>query len=183
MKKTILILILPLLFAGKTTAQTYIKGNAAYWALGILNVSVERKLADNWTYSGELVYSPREELFNNNKFRFFQFTPDIRWYPKGAFNGFYVGAYGSWQDYKITKWNYINTGRYQDGWGYGFGAMLGLQTDISDRWNLDVYAGGGWHFGEYKGYNPNGTLYVGWNGSGEWIPYRVGITFGYRLWK
>ena len=182
MKQTIIIIACLTLSFSSLSAQTYLKANAAYWAIGISNLSAETRLSDQWTLSGELVYSPWENLFNNNKFKFLQFNPDVRWYPKGIFNGFYTGIYASLQDFKMTKWNYINRGLYQDGWGYGFGTMLGFQTSVSNRWTLDVHLGGGWHHGRYRGYKTGtGEMYKNWNGSGEWLPYRLGITFGYLL--
>ena len=179
MKKIILGLFVCLFFGGFVQAQTYLKGNAAYMAFGIPNLSVETRISSHWTFSSELVYSPWESI-QGNKFKFLQFNPDFRWYPSEAFKGFYTGGYLTLQDFKITKWNYLNRNRYQDGWGYGLGALLGFQTDISDRWNLDVYLGGGWHHGEYQGYH-KGVMTVDWNGSGEFLPYRLGIAFAYRL--
>jgi len=162
-------------------AQTHIKGNCVYWMLGMPNVSVETKVAEHLTLSGEIFYSPWESV-NDNPLKFLQFNPDIRWYPKGAFHGFYAGAYASVQDFKLSKWNYWNTNSYQKGWGYGFGALWGYQVLLSDRWALDVYAGAGWHHGRYRGYYKNtGKMSVDWNGSGEWLPYRLGIVVCYRL--
>lgn len=166
-------------FAGQ--AQTHIKGNALYWLLAMPNVSAETKVAEHFTLSGEVFYSPWKSV-NGNSLQFLQFNPDIRWYPKGAFRGFYTGIYASVQDFKITKWNYWNKNRYQDGWGYGFGAIFGYQALLSDRWALDCYAGGGWHHGSYKGYYKNtDEMYVDRNGSGEWLPYRLGIAVCYRF--
>ena len=181
MKKMMITVVLLLFVALSVYPQTNIKGNGIYWLIGMPNVSVETKLSEHFSLSGEVVYSPWESI-KGNSLKFLQFNPDIRWYPKGVFNGFYVGAYGTIQDYKMTKWNYWNRNRYQDGWGYGFGGMLGFQAILTNRWALDVYAGGGWHLGKYRGYYRNsGEMYADWNDSGEWIPYRLGIAICYRL--
>lgn len=183
MKKLIVLLLFLYAFPHGSNAQIYIKTDALHWLFVMPNIAVETKLAKHFTLSAEILYSPWESI-NGNPLRFIQLNPDVRWYPKAAFNGFYVGVYATIQDFKLSKWNYWNGGNYQDGWGYGFGAMLGLQIPFSERWSLDVYVGAGWHHGEYEGYNKNtGEQYVGKNGSGEWIPYRAGIVICYRLGK
>lgn len=94
------------------------------------------------------------------------------------------GGYAAFHCFDITKWNYINKNRCQKGYDYGLGVVIGLQTPLSDRWRLDVYAGGGWQLSRYRGYDSiSGEQYIGLNGSGEWIPYRFGVTFAYRLGK
>jgi hypothetical protein len=177
-------IILTLLFSfiGITSyAQTHIKANCLYWLLAMPNISVETKLADHFTLSSEIFYSPWESIAGNS-LKFLQFNPDVRWYPKGSFNGFYAGIYASIQDFKISKWNYWNHNQYQDGWGYSFGGMFGFQALLTNKWALDVNVGGGWHHGEYVGYyKDTGKKAVDKNASGEWIPYRLGIVVCYRL--
>ena len=47
---------------------------------------------------------------------------------------------------------------------------------------MDVYAGGGWQNSQYRGYKTRtDKKYVSWNGSGEWLPYKVGIAISYKL--
>lgn len=164
------------------SGQTRLKWNAAYWLVGVTNMSVETPvLGDKWTFNTDVVFSPWESV-DGNVFKFVQVIPEIRYYPKGAFNGFYAGAYLGWHDFRITKWNYLNTGRYQKGTGYSVGAVIGYQVAISNRWSLDVYAGGGLQNSTYRGYDSGtGEMYASWNGSGEWMPYKVGISFAYIL--
>ncbi len=163
------------------SAQTYLKGNAAYWAVGITNVSIETRLSNKLTFNSDLVFSPWESI-RNNAFLFGQIIPEVRFYPNEAFKGFYVGGYAAFQVFKMTKWNYWNTGKYQKGRGFALGLSIGYQIPISNRWNLDVYGGAGWQNSQYKGYYMNtDKMYVGWNGSGEWLPYKIGIAIAYRL--
>lgn len=164
-------------------AQTQLKWNSLYWALGIVNMSVETRLADKWAFNVDAVYSPWRGI-NGNPMKFAQLIPEVRYYPKGVFNGFYAGAYaGGHLLIKFTKWNYINTGKYQKGEGFSFGGTVGYEYRINNSWMLDLYAGFGWQDTFYKGYEDNGTMYVGRNGSGEWIPYKIGAAFTYRLGK
>lgn len=176
--------ILPLLFfmsAAMVSAQTTLKWNALYWAVGLVNMSVETKISERWTINGDVVYSPWESI-NGNPMRFGQIIADGRYYPKGAFNGFYVGGYAGYHRlFKFTKWNYFNNGKYQKGNGLSLGGVVGYQVKVSDRWSIDVYAGFGWQDTNYQGYYSNGEKYIGHNGSGEWIPYKLGASFAYRL--
>lgn len=183
MKTRILFFIILTSLAPKLAGQTQLKANAAYWVLGITNLSVETFLCDKFTFNGDIVYSPWKSI-SGNHMQFFQTIPEVRFYPKGAFEKFYVGGYASFHLFDITKWNYINQDKYQRGYGFGLGVVVGYQTHISERWRLDLYAGGGWHNSQYKGYeSKTGKQYIGWNGSGEWLPYKFGVAFAYRLGK
>lgn len=180
MKKIVFtILFLSLPYTG--LAQTYLKANALYWAVGITNAAVETKLGNRFTFNADVVYSPWKSI-NGNHFEFVQIMPEGRLYTKEAFKGLYLGAYASFQAFNITKWNYWNKGRYQKGRGYAFGITLGYVLPISARWNIDFFLGGGWQNSHYKGY-VTGTdkMYTGWNGSGEWLPYKAGVSIAYRL--
>lgn len=183
-KKLLLLAILGLSLSTVAQAQTRLKWNALYWALGVVNMSAETKLADKWTLNGDLIYSPWESL-EGNPMKFGQAIAEGRFYPKGAFDGFYAGAYASYHRLiKFTKWNYINGDKHQKGNGMSFGATLGYQLKLSDRWGLDMYASYGWQHSKYRGYvNSTGEMYVGTNRSGEWLPYKLGVAFTYRLGK
>lgn len=182
MKKYIIALTILLLSSmGTSYSQTYLKWNAAYWAVGVVNTSVETKVSDRWTFNGDVVYSPWKSI-NGNHLEILQIIPEFRYYLKESFKGVYFGGYGTFHVFDMTKWNYWNKNKYQKGRGFGFGATVGFATEIGKRWNLDVYVGGGWMNSQYRGYNkPSGEMYIDKNGSGEWLPYKLGITFAYRL--
>lgn len=162
-------------------AQTRLKANMLYWGVGITNASVETKLAKHWTFNGELVYSPWKSV-DGNHFEFLQIIPEARYYVKSAFDGFYIGGYGSFQVFNMTKWNYWNLNKYQKGRGFSLGLNIGYAYSINARWGIDLYIGGGWQNSQYKGYDTQThEMYRGWNGSGEWMPYRLGVTLTYQL--
>jgi len=172
------ILVLPIIYVN---AQTYLKWNGLYFAAGVINTSIETKLSDKLSFNTDAVFSPWKSI-NGNPFLIGQLIPEVRYYPRGTFNGFYMGAYAGGHMFKLTKWNYINRGKYQKGWGYSLGLSLGYEIRINNRWMMDVYAGYGYQHSEYKGYmNHTGEQYIGWNGSGEWIPYKIGVAFAYKL--
>lgn len=180
MKKTALLVFI-LTFTQICSAQTYLKANLIYWSVGIVNVSVETKLAKKWTFNSDWVYSPWKSI-RGNHFIFLQIIPEARFYPKGAFNGLYFGGYGAFQAFDLTKWNYWNTGRHQEGFGLSLGASIGYSYQINSRLGLDVYAGAGWQDSWYKGYyTQTNEKYIEWNGSGEWLPYKLGIAITYKL--
>ncbi len=148
-----------------------------YWAVGITNASVETKVFNKWTFNSDIVYSPWKSI-QGNHFEFVQIIPEARFYPKGAFNGVYFGAYASFIAFDMTKWNYWNKGLHQIGRGFALGGSLGYEHKINSRLLMDVYLGAGWHNSQYRGYR---TRTGEQNGSAEWLPYKVGITIGYRL--
>lgn len=172
------------LFSTAAQAQTHLKWNALYWAIGIANMSAETKLAEKWTLNGDLVYSLWESI-DGNPMKFGQAIAEGRYYPKRAFDGFYMGAYASYHRlFKFTKWNYVNRDMHQKGNGKSFGATFGYQLKVSDRWGLDMYASYGWQHSKYRGYmNSTKEMYIDTNGSGEWLPYKLGVAFTYRLGK
>lgn len=175
-------LLLALLLCGSLTAsaQTYIKTNALYW-LGLLpNVQVETNLGAGFTFQGEVNASAWESI-KGRPLLGAQFIVGARWYPKAAFKGFYVGGDFGFDIYKVSKWDHPATD-IQHGIGYYLGVTLGYQISIAKRWNMDFFAGGGWHLGKYWGEDLlTGQPYALWNASGEWIPYKIGVTFSYRL--
>lgn len=182
MKKIFLTLLVLITFSA-TQAQTYIKSNSLYWAALVPNVSVETRLGEHFTFNGDVVSSFWENI-NGRPLVGTQFIAEGRWYPKQAFKGFYVGAFFGFDTYKLSKWDHPATD-IQHGIGWALGVTIGGQISIAKRWNMDFYVGGGWHLGKYWGETilPDGTsqMYAPWNASGEWIPYKAGVSFGYRL--
>lgn len=178
--KKLLIAVMLFCTIGMSEAQTYIKSNALYW-LGLLpNVGVETRLGKHFTFNGEFNASLWESI-NGRPYMGMQAIAGVRYYPKMAFKGFYVGADAAFDVYNVSKWDHPATD-VQHGIGIYLGVTLGYQISIAKRWNMDFYAGGGWHLGHYWGEDKlTDTPYALWNASGEWIPYKLGVTFAYRL--
>ncbi len=162
--------------------RTHLKFNAPFWLLGMPNASVEVPVHRIVTLNGEVLYSPWKSVFGGNRFQMLQVSPEVRVYPWGAFRKLYVGFYTSYHRFKMTKWNYLNQGKYQDGNGLSAGFTVGFQVPFSERWSMDVYVSGGWQHSWYRGYvTATGEQYAPSNKSGEWLPYKAGIAFGYAL--
>lgn len=183
MKKTLLTLLVICAAAiGTARSQTTIKTNALYWAAGIPNVGVETRLGAHFTFNADLTASLWKEI-GGRPYMGGQIIPEVRYYTKEAFKGFYVGGFAAFDMYHVSKWGYP-TSHVQDGVGMCLGVSLGYQLPIGRRWSMDFYAGGGWHLGWYYGTDlSTNERYVDWNRSGEWIPYKLGVTFAYRLTK
>ncbi|MFI3294714.1 MAG: DUF3575 domain-containing protein [Rikenellaceae bacterium] len=186
--KLLLVSLVALAGSFSAQSQTYIKTNALYWLALLPNAQVETYLSERLTFQGEINGSLWADIGEGRPMRGVQLISGIRYYLKAAFEGFYVGGDLSFDLYDVSKWNYWYSTDWisiQHGMGYYVGATFGYQKPIGERWNMDFFVGGGWHLGKYWGerfYN-DGTseAYVLWNGSGEWIPYKAGVTFSYRL--
>lgn len=185
--KKLIIIALAIMSFSVANSQTYIKTNALYWAALLPNVQVETRLGNHFTFQGEVNTS--FWTIKDKPMMGVQNIIGARWYPKQAFNGFYVGGDFGFDLYKVSKWDHWGRADggidIQHGIGYYLGLTLGYQLPIAKRWNMDFFVGGGWHLGKYWGDTkfPDGSteIYARWNASGEWIPYKIGVTFGYRL--
>ena len=66
-----------------------------------------------------------------------------------------------------------------------FGATLGYQYKINDRLGLDGFITGGNQQGNYKGYLKDPSIRYdsaeGFNKSGEWLVYKLGISLTYKF--
>ena len=163
-----------------SNAQTYLKVNTLYAAALVPNVAVETFLHKNFTFNADYTMSFWESI-GGRPYKGLQTTAEARYYPKQAFRGFYVAGYVGYDSYKVSKWGHPSTD-IQTGIGVAVGLTLGYSLPVANRWNIDFYVAGGWHHGWYHGWDQlTNDYYVGWNSSGEWIPYKAGVTVAYRL--
>lgn len=182
MKKLILLSII--IFSVHAQSQTYVKVNALSTPLGVPNVGIETSIGKKLTFQFDILSSPWKSL-GVTPTRFLTITPEVRYFFKEKNNGFYAGLNTGGTLYKFQKWTFLNTDRYESGFGYYFGATLGYQVKINNKFGLDCFLGGGWHQAFYHGYYlSSGERYDGatnWNISGDWLPYRGGVMVSYRL--
>jgi hypothetical protein len=184
MKKLFLFVIL--LFSIYSNGQTYIKANAITALIAIPNIGIETSIGKKSTFQFDVLASFWKSI-NGNPYQFYTFTPEYRYHFREKFNGFYAGAHIAYDIYNITKWNYIDLGVHEIGIGYEMGATIGYEKKINDKFLLDVFLGGGHHQGFYHSYYiETGKRWeqdkaVGYNKSGEWLPYRGGIMISYRI--
>ncbi len=181
--------------------QIFVKANAVFLPVGIINTGVEYQLSNKMTIQADLLISPWKS-FVGRYAQVYMVGVDTRYYFGQAFKNWYVGFNLSGARFIMQKFNYWfdgtaqyvengpiyqNTDLYQDGYGLFFGATAGYQYKINDRFNLDFYLSAGSVQSFYKGlHKVTGERYDekpnrDFDRSGEWLPYRGGVMISYRL--
>lgn len=180
--------------------EIYLKGNALFLPIGMVNVATEFQISKKMTLQPELFISPWKSFFGHEA-QMLILGLDERYYFDQAFKHWYIGANFSFARFRIQKWNYwadvpyvhngevtpyITSNLYQKGFSFIFGAVGGYQFNIGERWNLDLYLGVGTSQDFYKGYDRiSGDRYDydgrTWNRSGEIIPFKGGLMVSYKL--
>lgn len=176
----------------------YIKGNALFIPIGILNAGIEKQISPKYTIQGDVFISPWKS-FAGHEMQIYSLSVEGRYYFKEAFKHWYIGANLGISAYNLQKWSYwsdsvtenwngellVNSNLYQKGYSVMIGITGGYQFQLSDRLNLDIFATVGSSQGFYKGYDRStGRRYDSaekFNKSGEIIPYRGGIMISYKL--
>ncbi|WP_092735563.1 DUF3575 domain-containing protein [Riemerella columbipharyngis] len=193
--KIILFLFLPIAIFAQNNVERkfpeiYVKGNVLTLPALIFNAGAECKLAPKYTLQADVLVSPWRSV-NGHHFQIYMGHTEVRYYFKQAFKGWYAGLNVGFGLFDITKWNYLKSKKYQRGFNYMLGGVVGYQYQWSKKWNIDLFLGGGSSQGFYHGYEPadNPPSFIRryevhsgkWNLSGEWIPYRGGIMLSYKL--
>ncbi|MEC3876046.1 DUF3575 domain-containing protein [Chryseobacterium sp. T9W2-O] len=179
--------------------SVYIKGNALFIPIGIVNLALEHQLSKKFTVQGDVLISPWKS-FDGHELQYYSISAEGRYYFNEAFRHFYVGANIATSAFTLQKWNYwpdepyyndygevfTSSNLYQKGYSIIFGVTLGYQFKVSDRWNIDLYGTIGTSQDFYKGYDrTTGERYDRkdnkFNRSGEILPYRGGVMISYKL--
>ena len=159
-------------------SQNRINVNAST-LVGFPSVGYERIVAPHYSFHVDAVGSMFNS-YHDMPLKFLIITPEMRWYSKPDNTGVYVGGHIGGSVFELQKYNYQNTDLYQRGIAYQLGVSLGYIYPLSDSIALEVFVGGGSVQSFYKGYdNSTGIRYDGakeYNKSGEWLPYRGGVT-------
>lgn len=181
--------------------KVYIKGNALFIPIGIVNIGLEHQITDKITVQGDVFISPWKS-FDGHELQYYSVSIEGRYYFKEAFNGWFLGANIGASSFVLQKWNYWNddpyqskneenviftkSNLYQKGYSFLAGITAGYQFKLSDNWRMELYGTIGTSQDVYKGYDRvSGKRYdenpEGYNRSGEIIPYRGGVMISYRL--
>jgi len=187
MQKLPLTLALILTTLTATHAQTYIKLNGQMAAIGIFNPAVEVKLSEKFTFQMDATVSPWHKYLLDAPFVVAMGAIDTRWYPKGSFNGFYVGPTIAFASFKMQRPDYWRTSFVQYGSTIFYGLDLGYVI-THNRWSFEPFVAYGWALSHYEGYDiikgnryDAGTYPGELNASAEWIPFKGGLMIGYRF--
>lgn len=163
----------------------YMKGNALFLPIGVVNTGLEYQLSRKYTLQADGFISPWKSFLGRHA-QIYMGHLEGRYYFEKAFNKWYVGVNIGMGVFDITKWNYKPNNQYQRGFNYMIGGTIGYQFRWKKRWNIDVFLGGGTSQGFYHGYEQYPTLKrydsaTHWNKSGEFLPYRGGVMISYQL--
>jgi hypothetical protein len=179
--------------------SVYVKGNALFIPIGIVNLALEHQISKKITVQGDVFISPWKS-FDGHELQYYSVSAEGRYYFNEAFRHFYVGANIATSAFTLQKWNYwpdepyyndygevfTSSNLYQKGYSLIIGVTLGYQFKVSDRWNIDLYGTLGTSQDFYKGYDrTTGERYDRkdnkFNRSGEILPYRGGVMISYKL--
>lgn len=181
--------------------QLYVKANALFVPVGVLNAGLEYQINKKVTVQADVFISPWKS-FMGKYAQIYMIGFDGRYYFNEAFKHWYVGANISAARFKTQKWNYwsdkssqfqegspiyVSSDLYQNGFSMIVGAVAGYQWQLNEQWNLDLFVGAGTIQSFYRGYHKTlGVRYDidptrDYNRSGEWLPYRGGLMLSYKL--
>ncbi|ANF53195.1 hypothetical protein A0O34_14910 [Chryseobacterium glaciei] len=179
--------------------SVYVKVNAPFLPIGILNAGLEHQISKKYTVQADVFISPWKS-FAGHELQNYSVSLEGRYYFNEAFKHWYIGANIAASAFTLQKWSYWSDGEfinehngdllvysnlYQKGYSIALGITGGYQFQLSDRWNMDIYATVGTSQGFYKGYDrTTGKRYdvaEKYNKSGEILPYRGGIMISYKL--
>lgn len=164
-------------------------------AIGVINPAVEFKVMKKWTVQleGMGVFYSQNFLGTGKPLVLGSTFAEFRFYPRAAFNGFFIAPNIGFGVYKLNKGlvlrytdSYDNDS-YQQGSNIMAGITIGYQWNINKHWSIEVMWGGGFQHSRYEGYkrdNPDEDyyMYAKLNSSAEWPPfYKGGIFVGYRF--
>lgn len=182
MKRFLLLFFLGL--SGITQSQNRFNVNAVTTLVGFPSLGYEKPLNAHLSFHLDAIGSPLNS-YNDMPLRFLIITPEVRYYPSKDHRGFYVGGHVGGSVFKLQKYGYENSNKYQKGYNYMMGASFGYVYFVSERIALEAFLGGGSIQSFYKGYDiTTGERYDGaekFNKSGEWLPYRGGISIILQL--
>ncbi len=202
MRKIVAVMLsVALLFAAadRCEAQGYVKLNGLYALAGVVNPSVEFRLSNHSAFQTELVYSPWKSI-NGHPLHFGIFMNEYRYYIKQTNRGFYAAANVGMMAFHMSKPEFRDgklrfQNRYSKGYGFMFGVAVGYEYQFAKRWLLDIFFGYSFMESRYNGYSMEGVTQMNphrpeWkepehpdplNGSGEWLPNKIGLSIGFLL--
>lgn len=190
MKKSLffIALFVGILSYSQDSKAVYIKANALFIPIGIINAGLEFQLSDKVSLQGDVFISPWKS-FTGKHAQIYMGHLEGRYYFNEVFKKWYVGINAGTGVFDVTKWNYIGTENFQRGFTIMIGGTVGYQFQWKEKWNIDLFLGAGTAQSQYHGYTakeepPGFYRYdgaMGWNKSGEFLPYKIGFMVAYRI--
>lgn len=195
----IFIFILFLTFGAKAYSQTYVKLNALYAAVGVINPQVESVISPHSSMVIDITASPWRR-WNGDHSQFLILLGEYRYYIKQAAEGWYVSANAGMMGFDLNRLQFFKGGKLvsrQEDYGKGFGVAAGIgfgwQRSLSDRWCVDMFFSFDRMLSWYNRYSidddinmhPQGHEHYlkpdPFNASVEDMPIKLGVSFGYKI--
>ena len=199
LKKTTIILFLLILNLG--AAQTELKFNLASALILTPNIGIEIQLSEKLGYQ----LDTSATFFDNvegSPFQTIQIFNELRYYPKlnegRNKRSFFIGPHVGYGMFTLRIPQFITSivdtelkeeGSYQSGRNAYYGITIGKKIPLkNNKFNLELFVGGGTSQSNYKYYNKEGNrvyenpdIEKDFNQSGEELVYKGGIMLTYKL--
>ena len=199
LKKTIPFLFLLIFTFG--AAQTELKFNLASALILTPNIGIEVQLSEKFGYQ----LDTSATFFDNvegSPFQTIQIFNELRYYPKlkegKNERSFFIGPHVGYGMFTLRIPKFITSivdtelkeeGSYQSGRNAYYGITIGKKIPLkNNKFNLELFIGGGTSQSNYKYYNKEGNrvyenpdLEKDFNQSGEELIYKGGVMLTYKL--
>ncbi len=181
-----------LLKANDSSAQVVIepKLNVAMAAITVLNPAVEITFGEASAIQFEYFasFSKSDFMGTGQPFVCNVAMVEYRNYPFSDFHkGFFAGIGYARTSYYMSKSvvpliQNANPDTESYNWGYGslIGFEFGYKYHLGERLSLELSAAGGWQRSLHE-IILDGVVTSPLNATGEWLPYKLGVTLGYRI--
>lgn len=201
MKKVLKILFLAamLFLPAMAGAQGYVKMNALYAPVGVMNPSIEFAVSKHSSVAFDATFSPWRS-WNGKRSLFGIVLGEYRYYFKQATEGWYLSANGGMTFFNIHRVELFTNGHLisrQNDYGKGFSVAVGVgggwAKHLGERWIMDIFLSVDKLWSWYNRYDGSGNINMHpnghegylkpdpFNGSVETLPLKFGISFGYRI--
>ena len=190
-----------LLFLNFIISQTELKFNLASALILTPNIGIEVQLSEKFGYQ----LDTSATFFDNiegSPFQTTQIFNEIRYYPKlkegRNQRSFFIGPHVGYGMFTLRIPKFITSivdtelkeeGSYQSGRNAYYGITLGKKIPLkNNRFNIEIFIGGGSSQSNYKYYNKDGNriyenpdLEKDFNQSGEELIYKGGVMLTYKI--
>ena len=135
------------------TPSLAISSNLLYDATSSFNLGVEFKVGSRLTLGLPVSYNPFS-FSDNKKWKHILFQPELRRWFCSPFSGHFLGLHTHYGYYNVGGIgnHYMKANRFQ-GWLVGGGFTYGYQFNMGRSWNLELSAGVGYAYLDYKRYS------------------------------
>jgi len=190
-----------LLFLNLSHSQTELKFNLATALILTPNIGIEVQLSEKFGYQ----LDTSATFFDNiegSPFQTTQIFNEIRYYPKlkegRNQRSFFIGPHVGYGMFTLRIPKFITSivdtklkeeGSYQSGRNAYYGITIGKKIPLkNEKFNLEIFLGGGSSQSNYKYYNKEGNriyenpdIEKDFNQSGEELIYKGGVMLTYKL--